>query len=299
MALAPIAVTYLPVLVWVGIGFGLLAAYRRSTSATVLRLAAAFLASWAVLATTALLWVLSNGGFRGIERLIASPLSLFDGQFLVLWLLGAAGAFAVFLVAFVVSQAVARGILRLVVARPLPWPTTLAARPASVALYEFPSARPDAFTFTVLERGRGLRLFRRDVILVSEGLLERLTTEEWEAVVAHELGHIRELDGRYLTFIRMLSRMMRWDPFFALLSASLTRREEYRADLDAVELTRRPRALARALFKAGLAGGRSRYPGPVALLGVRGRRGRRETVERIRRLVALAESGEYPEEPVG
>ncbi len=300
MALAPIAVTYLPVLVWVGIGFGLLAAYRRSTSATVLRLAAAFLASWAVLATTALLWVLSNGGFRGIERLIASPLSLFDAQFLLLWFLGGAGAFAVFLAAFVVSQAVARGIVRLVAApRPLPWPPTLAERPASVSLYEFPSPRPDAFTFTLLERGRGLRLVRRDVILVSSGLLERLSAEEWEAVVAHELGHIRELDGRYLTFIRMLARMMRWDPIFALLSASLTRRGEYRADLDAVELTRRPRALARALFKAGLAGARGRYPGPVALLGVRGRRGRRETVERIRRLVALAESGEYPEEPVG
>ena len=133
------------------------------------------------------------------------------------------------------------------------------------------------------------------MILVSEGLIDRLSTEEREAVVAHELSHIRELDGRYLTFFRILSRMMRWDPILAYFANRLTDREELRADSDAVELTRRPRALARALFKAS-----SAADGPVrafpGLLGTGGRRGRRQAVERIRRLVALAESGRFPEE---
>ena len=89
--------------------------------------------------------------------------------------------------------------------------------------------------------------------------------------------------------------MMRWDPVLAFLADSLTRREEYRADLDAVELTRRPRALARALYKAALLAPARRSVLP-SLMGVSGRRGRRETLERIRRLVPLAERGGFPED---
>jgi Zn-dependent protease with chaperone function len=114
-------------------------------------------------------------------------------------------------------------------------------------------------------------------------------------VVAHEAGHIRALDGRFLTFFRTLARTMRWDPILAYLADRLTEREEFRADLEAVGVTGRPRALARALYKV------SRLPPPPrvasALLGVGGRRGQRQAVERIRRLVLLAESGRYSEDP--
>jgi Zn-dependent protease with chaperone function len=134
---------------------------------------------------------------------------------------------------------------------------------------------------------------------VSERLLAQLTPAEWEAVVAHELAHLTELDGRYLTFFRTLSRLMRWDPILALFAESLTQREEYRADLDAVELTRRPRTLARALFKAASLSPTTTGGGLPGLLGVGGRRGRRQAMERIRRLVALAESGQFPEEGGG
>jgi len=131
--------------------------------------------------------------------------------------------------------------------------------------------------------------------MVSDRLLEQLEPREWEAVLAHEIGHLRELDGRYLTFFRTLSRLMRWDPILAYFAESLTRREEYRADLDAVELTGRPRALARALFKASALSGPSGSTLP-GLLGVGGARGRRQAMERIRRLIVLAESGRFPEE---
>ena len=296
MAFASSDITYAPLIVWVAVGFGLLVAYRRSASATVLRLAALFLAFWALLATTGLVWVIANGGLSAFSRLVATPLDPFDPRFALLWFYGALGAFVVFLAAFLVSQTVARGLVRLLATRALRWPPRLTAPSTPTRLLAFRSERADAFTFTLLERGEHGWPRRRNVILVSEGLLARLTAEEWEAVVAHELGHIRELDGRYLTFFRTLSRMMRWDPVLALLTASLVRREEYRADVDAVELTRRPRALARALYKAGIAFDRI-HPAAPRLLGTGGRRGRRETVERIRRLVALAESGEYPEEP--
>ncbi len=136
------------------------------------------------------------------------------------------------------------------------------------------------------------------MILVSRRLRTLLARDELDAVVAHELGHIRGLDSRYLTFLRTFSQMMPWDPLLAYLSSSLTTREEYRADLDAARITQRPMALARALYKA------MTVPDPVpprpfpGFLRLAGRRGRREAYERIRRLVALAESGAFEGEPV-
>jgi Zn-dependent protease with chaperone function len=290
-----IAVTYLPVLVWVGIGSGLLVAFRRSTSPTVFRLAALFLAAWAFLATTVLVWVLMNGGEPAVLQLVRTPLALFGGRFWVVWLVGGAGAFVVFLTAFLLSQTVGRGFLRLFATRELSWPEELPRGAAPVRLLSFRSDDAEAFTFTLFQPTRPRASRRTDVIMLSDGLLDRLSREEQAAVVAHELGHIRELDGRYLTFFRTLARMMRWDPVLAYLADSLTRREEYRADLDAVELTGRPRALARALFKASLFAPR-RSRGLPSLFGTSGRRARVETMKRIRRLVALAESGRYPEE---
>ncbi|HYK93096.1 MAG TPA: M48 family metalloprotease, partial [Thermoplasmata archaeon] len=132
-----------------------------------------------------------------------------------------------------------------------------------------------------------------EVIVLSDGLLDALTSVEVEAVVAHELGHVRDLDARYLTFFRTLARMMRWDPLFALFASSLTRREEYRADDDAVSQTRRPLALARALFKASTRTSAASRVGVNSFLGSPGRRGSIETRRRIERLIALAESGTY------
>jgi Zn-dependent protease with chaperone function len=290
-----VALLYLPVLAWVIIGLGLLLAFGRSASAVVFRLAAVFLGIWALLATTALLWVLTNGGWSGILDLVHAPLLVFQVRYAPLWLAGAVGAFGVFVLAFLMNQIVGRGILVLLRPRPLEWPASLPAPPHPTSLLTFGSDRADAFTFTLLERGEAARLGRHDFILVSSGLLELLAPDEREAVVAHEAGHIRALDGRYLTFFRTLARTMRWDPILAYLADRLTEREEFRADLEAVGVTGRPRALARALYKV------SRLPPPPrvasALLGVGGRRGQRQAVERIRRLVLLAESGRYSEDP--
>jgi Zn-dependent protease with chaperone function len=291
-----VGLLYLPVLAWVGVGVGLLLAYRGSTSTVVFRLAAVFLAFWAVFATTGLVWVLSDGGWSAVVRLAYAPGIIFEGRFALLWLLGALGAFGIFLTAFLLSQGVGRGFLAMHRPRVLDWPERLSRPGTTTDLLAFPSLRIEAFSFTLLCWEKGAGVSRRDVILLSDGLIDRLSPEEREAVVAHELGHIRELDGRYLTFFRTLSRMMRWDPILAFLADRLTQREELRADLDAVELTGRPRALARALYKASRGDGRPARALP-GLLGPGGRRGRRQAVDRIRRLVALAESGRFPEEP--
>jgi Zn-dependent protease with chaperone function len=285
---------YLLALGWASLGVGLLVAFRRSTSTVVFRLAAAFLALWAFVATTGLIWVVANGGWTGMLRLAAAPLVIANPSNAELWAAGALGVFAIFLTAFVLSQAVGRGYLAVRRPRGLDWPARLPAPRVPTDLLAFASPRVEAFSFTLLEPGGAALLRRRNVILVSDGLLDGLTPDETEAVVAHELGHLRELDGRYLTFFRTLSRLFRWDPILAYLADRLTEREEFRADLDAVELTGRPRTLARALFKAGSASGGRVVPG---FLGASGPRGRRQAIERIRRLVALAESGRFPEEP--
>ena len=135
------------------------------------------------------------------------------------------------------------------------------------------------------------------MIVVSRALVDLLSENELAAVLAHEAGHLGDLDGRYLTFLRTLARLLRWDPILAFLSARLTSREEFRADDEAVRMTGRPLALARALYKASV----PNLPGPrsygAALLGRGGPSGRREALARIRRLVAMAEVRREAEAP--
>jgi heat shock protein HtpX len=120
-------------------------------------------------------------------------------------------------------------------------------------------------------------------ISLSKGIIDKLTDEELEAVIAHELTHIRNRDVRLLiisivfvgifAFIsETLFRSMRFGSIgrskkggggiiIAMLLAlvgyliaslfrfALSRKREYLADAGSAELTRRPRALASALRK--------------------------------------------------
>lgn len=291
---------YVPVVVWIAAGVGLLVTFRKSTPRLVLRLAAGFLALWAVLATTVLVWVLANGGAGAVWALLHSPLLLFQSRWAVVWMTGALGALVVFAVAFCVNQLVGHGLLRVLPTQAVPWPADLPPPERSTSLLEFESPAAEAFSFTLLEPGLRARCgpYRRDVILVSRGLHDQLVPEEFDAVVAHELGHIRGLDSRYLTFLRTFAQMMRWDPLLAYLARSLTTREEYRADFDAAVMTRQPLALARAIYKAMT----TSAPAPgrpfSGFLRPNDRNGRRQAYARILRLVALAESGAFEEEPV-
>ncbi len=288
---APVlGIPFLLVVVWVATGVGLLVAVRRSGSPIVLRLAASFLALWAVLVTTALAWVVVEGGWGGAAGLVRSPFMLFQPQFASVWALGAAGAFVVFALAFLINQLVGRGWLSILQPTVIAWPERLPSPGKSIALLGFPDARVDAFSFTLVEFGGPRLVHRREVILLSSGLRATLTPEELESVIAHELGHVRDLDGRYLTFFRTFARLMRWDPVLGRVASALTRREEYRADDEAVEVTHNPRALARALFKASTNGGGELGIRAVGFLGLGGERGRAEAWRRIRRLVARAES---------
>ncbi len=258
------------------------------------RAAVGAVALWSLLATTLLLWIVARGGFVAVDTLLWHPSLLLSARAAAFWALGAAGAFGLFALAFAVSQAVGRGLVG-IGARPLPWPAGVPAPGVPVRLLTFRSVRRDSFTFTLLFPSLRRRWSREEVILVSDGLLATLSPVEWEAVLAHELGHIRALDGRYLTFLRTFARLLWWDPILGAVAARLTRREEFRADDAAVALTGRPRALARAIYKAARLPSTAGEPS-AALLGPGGARGRRQAVERIQRLVELAETGRYREE---
>lgn len=124
-------------------------------------------------------------------------------------------------------------------------------------------------------------------VAVTTGLAEKLSRDELQAVVAHELAHVRNLDVRYMTLVAVTVgaialltdfavRHLRWGggprrvrnrnaggalvlvavavailaPLSArLLQAAVSRRRETLADLSAAEMTRYPEALARALEK--------------------------------------------------
>jgi heat shock protein HtpX len=128
---------------------------------------------------------------------------------------------------------------------------------------------------------------RSSMVAVTTGLYDKLTRDELQGVMAHELSHIRNEDVRYATLvvvtvgvIALLAdfaiRHMRWGggprrsrnrdaggilvllailiavlaPLSArLLQAAISRRRETLADLSGAELTRYPEALARALEK--------------------------------------------------
>ncbi len=126
----------------------------------------------------------------------------------------------------------------------------------------------------------------RSYILVTQGLVENLTREELQAVIAHEISHIRFYDIRLMTVITILlntitmisdmiirgsrrasssSRRSRggggiilliWlilvilSPIISrILALAISRQREYLADAGASELTRNPKALISALEK--------------------------------------------------
>jgi len=91
--------------------------------------------------------------------------------------------------------------------------------------------------------GIGTKTF---TISLSKGIIEKLNDEELEAVIAHELTHIRNRDVRILiALILALVGLL----ISSLFRFSLSRKREYLADAGSAEITHRPLALASALRK--------------------------------------------------
>jgi Zn-dependent protease with chaperone function/Zn-finger nucleic acid-binding protein len=123
-------------------------------------------------------------------------------------------------------------------------------------------------------------------VIITEGMLAELTRDELEAVVSHEIAHISHGDSFYLTLVCSLANFFErlrqaLEPekptqegassaeggptspllylavsfssvIMHLLSTLISREREILADATAVEFSRNPSALARALYKAHL-----------------------------------------------
>jgi heat shock protein HtpX len=84
------------------------------------------------------------------------------------------------------------------------------------------------------------------IICVTRGLVDQMDREELQGVIGHEIAHIRNCDTRLTT---MVTAMFGGFGVFSgrLISKMLSRDREFLADASAIEFTRNPTALIRAL----------------------------------------------------
>ena len=159
---------------------------------------------------------------------------------------------------------------RVVTGAECPRAYSLVRRPAAAAGLPVPRiAIVDSEAVNIFSVGRSPG---RTVVVLTQGLLDRLNDDELEAMLAHELSHVKDHDIQAMTItcalaapVGMAMRQLAADrhpgisiasrafiavvaPFFALmLQLSVPRAREKRADSSAVVLTRKKEALASAL----------------------------------------------------
>ena len=105
------------------------------------------------------------------------------------------------------------------------------------------------------------------VVAVSPELVSSMSPAEAEAVIAHELSHLKNKDSREKGLARLAKLAFVFDPVLHLVEAAVHRERELLADQSSVEYTQKPLALASALLKVHSAF-HAPLPGPGAGLFV-------------------------------
>jgi Zn-dependent protease with chaperone function len=90
----------------------------------------------------------------------------------------------------------------------------------------------------------------QSVVAMSPSLAGYLSLDETEAVLAHELSHVKNGDSVAKGWARLARAAFPFDPVLRLVEAAVHRERELWADRIAVEFTGKPSALASALVKA-------------------------------------------------
>lgn len=90
---------------------------------------------------------------------------------------------------------------------------------------------------------------KNHVIIISRGLINALDNEEMEAVVAHELAHIKRGDSLLIWVVVFLRDLMFFTPLIYWIFRKFALEKEKAADDIAIQLTQKPMALAQALIK--------------------------------------------------
>jgi Zn-dependent protease with chaperone function len=104
-------------------------------------------------------------------------------------------------------------------------------------------------------------------ILVSTGLLTLLDRDEVEAVVSHELMHLKHHDSEFKVFSRVLARILFFDPFSKFFDPAVHREREYLADEVGARSSGKPATLASALLKIASRGPQEKASWGLSILG--------------------------------
>ena len=129
---------------------------------------------------------------------------------------------------------------------------------------------------------------KRPRILLAEELMESMERAELEAVIAHEIAHIKARDVPLVATAGFLRDLVAWNPFAHFAYWRLARNREFEADRRAAELTRDPLAVASSLVKMCELMKRSSSPRRAALAFLRpGKRIKR----RVSALLDLSDGG--------
>lgn len=89
----------------------------------------------------------------------------------------------------------------------------------------------------------------KPIIVMSEKLLSLLKKDEIEAVMAHELAHVKNSDTILKAMVTAYKTALPQDPIIRLVEAAFHREREMVADETAAKATKKPLSLASALLK--------------------------------------------------
>jgi len=128
--------------------------------------------------------------------------------------------------------------------------------------------------------------WRRPLLLVPRGLSATLADAELDAVLLHELAHVRRGDLRWNLLQRVVLALLWFHPAAWSLQASVARERERCCDALAVRHGAQPTALARALVKLAEAGARPTLAMTMSQGGA--------LVERVRGLLEPAQAAAAP-----
>jgi len=126
-------------------------------------------------------------------------------------------------------------------------------------------------------------------ICIPRALLTTLAAPELESVLAHELAHIERGDGIWFPIVGLMQSVLWFYPVNYWVSAAFRRSAELACDDRAVELTRNPLALARALVEVASRASRAERPAMTPAMV----RSRGVLLPRVARLTGAGASADW------
>ncbi|MFN2525354.1 MAG: M56 family metallopeptidase, partial [Actinomycetota bacterium] len=126
---------------------------------------------------------------------------------------------------------------------------------------------------------------RKARILLSRDVVEELDDDEFEAVLAHEIAHIKARDVQLVFAAGVFRDMVAWNPIAHLAYRRLVWDRELEADRRTAAMTGRPLAVASGLLKLSTTSRTARLaPRPALGFSKRG-----SLTRRVRQLLAIAD----------